>query len=97
MDQIHNDYWSITLNIDGYVILIYSKLRSEGVKVHPAAAGYYIFPDFSILRDKLAARGITTGQHMCDAILDEANVSVSESLLLTSEIQNSLLIQSVSG
>ena len=83
------------MNIDSYVILIYSKLRSVGVKVHPAAAGFYIFPDFSILRDKLAARGITTGQHMCDAILDEANVSVSESFQHTSEIQNSVLIRSV--
>lgn len=47
------------------------------MKVHPAAAGYYVYPDFSILREKLAVRNITTGQQMCDAILAEARVSVS--------------------
>ena len=44
--------------------------------VHESGAGYYIFPDFSIAREGLLKRGITTGEQMCDAMLQEADVAV---------------------
>ena len=34
-------------------------------------------PDFEVCREKLMARGIKTGQQMCEAILMEAKVAVS--------------------
>lgn len=52
-----------------------------GVQVCPAEAGYYIFPDFEMLRDRMHSRGILTGQQFCDTVLDEAAVSVSKSIL----------------
>ena len=52
-------------------------LRSVGVSVHESGAGYYIFPDFSVARHGLRKRGITTGEEMCDTILQEIDVAVS--------------------
>lgn len=51
-------------------------LTKAGVKVSHPKAGYYIFPDFENFREKFASRGITTGEQMCDAILNEANVAL---------------------
>lgn len=56
--------------------LIHRELNAAGIAVVESQAGYYIFPNFEILREKLLARGVTTGQQMCDAILSEASVSV---------------------
>ncbi|XP_039265530.2 aspartate aminotransferase-like [Styela clava] len=51
-------------------------LLDAGVKVSHPQAGYYIFPDFEIYREKFEARGIRTGEQMCDAILEEAGVAL---------------------
>ena len=40
-------------------------------------AGYYIFPDFEILKPVFQARGIKTCQQMCEALFNEAKVAVS--------------------
>lgn len=58
-----------------------SKLSAVGVRTLPAQAGYYIFPDFEVVREGLNKRAIFTGQQMCDAILKEANVSVCRKYL----------------
>ncbi|XP_078485934.1 asparagine--oxo-acid transaminase-like [Ciona intestinalis] len=52
------------------------KLSSCGVKVHSPSSGYYIFPDFEVIRAQLKKRGITTGTGMCDALLEEAGIAL---------------------
>ncbi|XP_077865758.1 aspartate aminotransferase-like [Saccoglossus kowalevskii] len=52
------------------------ELTSVGITAVMPTAGYYIFPNFEILRSVLAARGITTGTQMCDTIFDEVNVAL---------------------
>ncbi len=47
----------------------------------PPNAGYYIFPNFEVLRGALNKRGITTGTQMCQAMLSEAKVAVSNDFL----------------
>ncbi|XP_070535521.1 aspartate aminotransferase-like isoform X2 [Ptychodera flava] len=54
----------------------FRELTSVGVKVVMSTAGYYMFPNFEILRPALNARGITTGNQMCDAIMNEASVAL---------------------
>ena len=56
--------------------LFCSELREEGVLVSPAYSGYYIFPNFEVLRPALKRRGITTGEEMCEALFKEASVAV---------------------
>jgi len=61
-----------------------TQLAAVGVVGHIGKAGYYFMPDFEVLRPALAARGITTGQGMCDLMLQEAKVALmpSSSFLL---------------
>ena len=42
----------------------------------PPSSGYYIFPNFEVLRSALKRRGITTGEEMCEALFKEASVAV---------------------
>ena len=77
-----------------FVVPVQSQLASVGVEGHVGKAGYYFMPDFEILRPALALRwtlkglsqigelyfrGITTGQGMCDLMLQEAKVMVTKS------------------
>ena len=43
-------------------------------------AGYYMFPNFELLRDAFSKRGILTCEQMCAAMLEEAKVAVSTKL-----------------
>eukprot|EP00057_Strongylocentrotus_purpuratus_P006099 XP_011660573.1 PREDICTED: aspartate aminotransferase [Strongylocentrotus purpuratus] len=54
----------------------YRELTSVGVKAIMPRAGFYIFPDFEVIREALARRGIMTGESMCKALLEEADVAV---------------------
>lgn len=53
------------------------ELTSVGVKAVKPTAGYYIFPDFEVIKENLKRRGIKTCEEMCKAILDECGVAVS--------------------
>lgn len=46
------------------------------LKVHPSAGGYYLMPDFEVVRPGLGRRGLETGQDWCDVMLKEAKVAV---------------------
>ena len=50
-------------------------------------AGYYFMPDFSVIRDNMARGGITSGQEMCDDMLERAGVALmpSSSFLLSAD------------
>jgi len=51
-------------------------LNGVGVRVHLPAGAFYLFLDFTPLADRLARRGIDSGQSMCDALLAEAGVAI---------------------
>jgi len=51
------------------------QLRAAGAVIAPPKGSFYIFPDFSPLRDNLAARGIQTSTEMCERILEETGVA----------------------
>jgi len=52
----------------------YRHLTEVGVKAVKPRGGFYMFPDFEVIRCALAKRGITTAQQMCDAIFEEVSV-----------------------
>ncbi|XP_071497769.1 aspartate aminotransferase-like [Diadema antillarum] len=54
----------------------YRELTAVGLKAVKPTGGFYIFPDFEILRPALAKRGINTGDAMCKAILAERSVAL---------------------
>ena len=53
------------------------ELTSIGVKAVKPTAGYYVFPDFEMLKPALNKRGVHTCQEMCEKLLEEAKVAVS--------------------
>jgi len=53
-----------------------NKLKEVGVNVHNAGSGYYIFPDFEVIRPALNKLGLNTGAEMCDKILKETSVAL---------------------
>ncbi|XP_033109459.1 aspartate aminotransferase-like [Anneissia japonica] len=59
-----------------FVLYLCRELTSVGVKVMRSQAGYYMLPDFEILRPYLKKRGISTCQQLCDALFDEARIAV---------------------
>jgi aspartate aminotransferase len=50
-------------------------LEAEGVACRPAKGGFYLFPSFDPLAERLALRGIRTSPDLCSHILDEAGVA----------------------
>lgn len=69
----------MTSNVNRYRAVFVSRcseLTSVGVKITRSTAGFYIFPDFGLVRESLQRRGIETVGQMCDVILEEAKVAV---------------------
>ncbi len=50
-------------------------LRAAGVRVHPPAGGFYLFPDYSAHAPALAARGIQDSPTLCERLLAETGVA----------------------
>lgn len=50
-------------------------LVAEGIRCQPATGGFYLFPTFEPLAERLALRGIRTSPELCARILDEAGVA----------------------
>ncbi len=50
-------------------------LRRAGATLPTPAGGFYLFPDFSPLRAKLAARGITNSSQLTEALLNDTGVA----------------------
>ena len=67
--------------------LLSRELTRCGVKAILPVAGYYIFPDFEILRPVLEARGILTCEQMCEALFKEADVVVSYDVFTYSKLR----------
>ncbi|MDQ7826028.1 MAG: aminotransferase class I/II-fold pyridoxal phosphate-dependent enzyme [Candidatus Eremiobacteraeota bacterium] len=50
-------------------------LRQVGARVHDPVGAFYLFPDFSPMKEVFARRGITTSREFCDRLLMEAGVA----------------------
>ncbi len=55
---------------------VHASLTGLGLSLAPFDGGFYAFPDFSPLRDKLSARGITTSAQLCTRLLEETGVAI---------------------
>ncbi len=55
---------------------ITGQLQKTAVDVLPAQGGFYIFPDFSSYRTKLAEKNILNSAQLCDGILQDTGVAI---------------------
>ena len=51
-----------------------TELNAASVQVHPPQGGFYLFPDFSPLAQKLERIGVRTSQDLCSRLLAETGV-----------------------
>ena len=51
-------------------------LTAGGVRMQPPTGAFYLFLDFSPLKERLVERGIRTGTALCERLLEEAGVAV---------------------
>ncbi|MCF6262195.1 MAG: pyridoxal phosphate-dependent aminotransferase [Xanthomonadales bacterium] len=51
-------------------------LSDIGIKAHPAAGAFYLFPDFSFYQEQLKNKGITTSDQLTTTIMDETGVAL---------------------
>ena len=71
-----DDYLDLSRRVlDGLGRCLAARLRRAGARVVEPQGGFYLFPDFSPLSERLAARGITTSAALCERALTEANVA----------------------
>lgn len=52
------------------------ELRRANVRVDDPVGGFYVFPDFGLHAERLAARGITTSTALCERLLAETGVAL---------------------
>jgi aspartate aminotransferase len=50
-------------------------LESAGARLHPPAGAFYLFPDFTPIRDKLIRGGISSGGELCSQLLADTGVA----------------------
>jgi hypothetical protein len=55
---------------------IAARLRAAGCRVDDPEGGFYLFPDLSALRERLAARGIHDARLLCERLLEDTGVAV---------------------
>ena len=53
----------------------YERLRSVGAELAVPKGGFYVFPNFSAPRTRLAERGITSSGELCERALEELDVA----------------------
>ncbi len=51
-------------------------LTEAGIRTHSPQGGFYLFPDFSLHKTNLEARGITTSALLCKRLLEETGVAL---------------------
>lgn len=54
----------------------HQRLAGAGLELPRPAGGFYLFPDFGPHRERLAARGITTSEALCERLLQETGVAI---------------------
>jgi aspartate aminotransferase len=52
------------------------RLRAVGLRVEEPVGGFYLFPDFSPHRGRLASRAIASDVDLCERILVETGVAI---------------------
>ena len=57
--------------------LPFRQLTGVGAKALLPTGGFYIFPDFEVIRESLKKRGVTTSEELVQTMFDESSVSVS--------------------
>lgn len=53
-----------------------ARLRAAGARCDPPAGGFYLFPSFEPLGERLSERGVTDSSALCDRLLEDTGVAI---------------------
>ena len=73
IEKYLHDVRRILKALSGYLV---NELNTININIPMSHGGFYLFPDFGVFREKLAARGILTSVEMCSALLEETGVAM---------------------
>lgn len=59
----------------GLMLHSYDRLRSVGAELAAPKGGFYVFPNFSAPRTRLAERGIKSSRELCERALDDLGIA----------------------
>jgi aspartate aminotransferase len=62
--------------LKGLAEWIWATLTAAGVTVAKPDGAFYMFPDFEPLRAALRSKGISSGEDLCQKLLDETGVAI---------------------
>ena len=51
-------------------------LNEAGIQTHLPTGAFYLFPDFSMLKETLASKGIHNSRQLCETLLEETGVAI---------------------
>ena len=72
-----DDYLHDSRTVLKYIAkIIRQKLLNDNIEVPVVNGGFYIFPDFSYYKEKLASKNILTSIDLCEVILNETGVAM---------------------
>jgi len=54
----------------------YRILTEAGIRLHQPEGGFYLFPDFSLLGNRLAKQGINDSVELCERLLQDTGVAI---------------------
>jgi aspartate aminotransferase len=55
---------------------IAARLTEAGARVSPPRGAFYLFPDFSPLRERLKVRGVRDSREFCETLLEQTGVAI---------------------
>ena len=56
--------------------LLFDRLKVAGADILPPQGGFYLFPDFTRLKDRFVRNGINTSAEMCQRLLEATGVAI---------------------
>ncbi len=62
--------------LEALSVYVHRNLVDAGLQLAPAEGGFYLFPDFTPLRDLLASRNIYDSETLCNRLLEETGVAI---------------------
>jgi aspartate aminotransferase len=74
--EIEHYLWQSRRILSALGNYLHTSLSSAGVAISKPQGAFYLFPDFSPYREKLARRKIKTSQAFCDALLTATGVAI---------------------
>lgn len=74
--EIERYLWRARRILHALGVSAHRRLCASGASVEPPVGGFYLFPDFSPLAERLHTRGVKTSDALCERVLEDTGVAM---------------------